>query len=114
MSLASSRAVLRPWKLIGRTARRFGTTTAKGAEAGTGTTSNVALTAAEYKTKASEGLSRVTSSAGPAISGAAKSASSALGRVGGTTGRLFGVVESMYAHCPPVLAFLDEVFGLNG
>lgn len=49
--------------------------------------------AGEYKTKAAEGLSRVSSAAGPAIAGVAKGLSSALGRVGGRTGRFIAFVE---------------------
>jgi F-type H+-transporting ATPase subunit g len=47
----------------------------------------------EYKSKASEGLSRVTSAAGPAISGAAKGFGNALGKIGGRTGRLIAFFE---------------------
>ncbi|CAN8101105.1 unnamed protein product [Discula destructiva] len=50
-------------------------------------------TAAEYTSKASEGLSRVSSAAGPAIAGAAKNVTSALGKVGGRTGKVIAFVE---------------------
>jgi F-type H+-transporting ATPase subunit g len=46
--------------------------------------------------KAAEGLSRVTSAAGPAIAGAARGVTGALGRVGGRTGRAIGFIESMF------------------
>ncbi|KYK54138.1 hypothetical protein DCS_06095 [Drechmeria coniospora] len=43
--------------------------------------------------RAQEGLSRVTSAAGPAIAGAAKGVANALGKVGGRTGRVIAFVE---------------------
>ncbi|ROW07789.1 hypothetical protein VMCG_03532 [Cytospora schulzeri] len=49
--------------------------------------------AQNLQAKAAQGLSRVTSAAGPAITGAAKGLSGALGRVGGRTGRFVGFVE---------------------
>ncbi|KAH8906327.1 hypothetical protein BR93DRAFT_969530 [Coniochaeta sp. PMI_546] len=63
------------------------TTTAKDAAA------KATATASEYAGKAQEGLSRVTSSAGPAIVNAAKGVSGALSKVGGRTGRLVAFVE---------------------
>ncbi|EQK97628.1 ATP synthase subunit g [Ophiocordyceps sinensis CO18] len=42
---------------------------------------------------AQQGLSRVTTAAGPALVGAARGVTSALGRVGGRTGRLVAFVE---------------------
>lgn len=56
-------------------------------------TESAKKTAAEYTSKASEGLSRVSSAAGPAIAGAAKNVSSALSKVGGRTGRFIAFVE---------------------
>lgn len=57
--------------------------------------------------KAKEGLSRVTTAAGPAIAGAAKglsSALSALAKIGGPTGKIIGFVErtcGIASHCGP-------------
>lgn len=56
-------------------------------------TAKATSAAAEYAGKAQEGLSRVTSSAGPAIVNAAKGAAGALSKVGGRTGRLIAFVE---------------------
>lgn len=55
--------------------------------------SKASSTASEYAGKAQEGLSRVTSSAGPAIVKAAQGVSGALSKVGGRTGRLVAFVE---------------------
>lgn len=64
-------------------ARRFeSTTTQKAGEAAKDTAS-----------KAKEGLSRVTTAAGPAIAGAARGLSNALHKIGGRTGRVIGFVE---------------------
>lgn len=43
--------------------------------------------------KAQQGLSKVTSAAGPAISGAARGVGNALSKVGGRTGRLIGFIQ---------------------
>lgn len=59
-------------------------------------TAKATSAAKEYAGKAQEGLSRVSSSAGPAILYAAKSASGALSKVGGRTGRLVAFVERMF------------------
>jgi len=63
-------------------------------------TAKAASTASEYAGKAQQGLSRVTSSAGPAIANAAKGLSGALGKVGGRTGRLIAFVERMFRYTP--------------
>ncbi|KAK3177627.1 ATP synthase subunit G atp20 [Lecanicillium sp. MT-2017a] len=44
--------------------------------------------------KAQQGLSKVTSAAGPAISGAARGVGNALSKVGGRTGRLIGFIQA--------------------
>ncbi|PNP58545.1 hypothetical protein THARTR1_01561 [Trichoderma harzianum] len=44
--------------------------------------------AKEYQAKAAQGLSRVAGAAGPAIAGAARGLTNALGKVGGRTGKL--------------------------
>lgn len=95
MSFAVSRAVLRRSAQlpIGRTSARFESTATKATEAAKDTASKASEKAVDYKSKASEGLSKVTSSAGPAISGAAKGLTNALGKVGGRTGRLIAFVE---------------------
>lgn len=43
--------------------------------------------------KAQQGLSRVTSAAGPAIAGAARGVTNTLSKIGGRTGRLIAFVE---------------------
>lgn len=95
MSSALARPLLRqalPLRNIA--ARRFESTASQ----------KTAEAAKEYTAKASEGLSRVTSAAGPAIAGAAKGLSSALGRVGGRTGRVIGFIERMlFLFFPPRL-----------
>ncbi|KAF5027562.1 hypothetical protein F66182_304 [Fusarium sp. NRRL 66182] len=58
------------------------------------TTAQKATDAAKQTaTRAQEGLSRVTSAAGPAIAGYAKGAASALNKVGGRTGKVIGFIE---------------------
>lgn len=70
--------------------RRFeSTTTQKATEAA----KDAASKTKEYQAKAQEGLSRVTSAAGPAIAGAARGVTSALGKVGGPVGRAVGFIE---------------------
>ena len=49
--------------------------------------------AKDTASKAQQGLSRVTSAAGPAIAGAARGVTSALGKIGGRTGRFIAFVE---------------------
>jgi F-type H+-transporting ATPase subunit g len=64
-------------------ARRFeSTSTQKATEAAKNTAS-----------KAQEGLSRVTSAAGPALAGAARGVTGALSKVGGRTGKVVGFIE---------------------
>jgi hypothetical protein len=67
------------------------------------TASRASSAASEYAGKAQEGLSRVTSSAGPAIVSAAKGVSGALSRVGGRTGRMIAFVERMFCYCCSLL-----------
>jgi F-type H+-transporting ATPase subunit g len=99
--LAARPLVRRSALQIGR--RLESTATGKAADAANKATSTAkeaadktASTAKEYAGKAQEGLSRVSSSAGPAILYAAKSASGALSKVGGRTGRLVAFVERMF------------------
>lgn len=59
------------------------------------TAKDAASKAKEYQAKAAQGLSRVAGAAGPAIAGAARGVTNALGKVGGRTGKLINFVESM-------------------
>jgi len=99
-----SRAVLRRSAKLpfGRTPARFESTASKATEAAKDSASKASETASDFKSKASEGLSRVSSAAGPAISGAAKGLSSALGRIGGRTGRLIAFIER---QIPPTIYY---------
>ena|SRR3569833_3529339 len=75
-------------------ARRAESTAAtKAADTAKDAAAKAGQVASTYQNKAAQGLSRVTSAAGPAIMGAAKGLSGALGRVGGRTGRVVGFVE---------------------
>ncbi|TQV98664.1 hypothetical protein V2A60_007620 [Cordyceps javanica] len=51
-------------------------------------------TASSAASKAQQGLSKVTSAAGPAIAGAARGVGNALGKIGGRTGRLINFVQA--------------------
>ncbi|KAE8451419.1 hypothetical protein EG329_004048 [Mollisiaceae sp. DMI_Dod_QoI] len=104
MSMAVSRAVLRRSAKLpfGRTPARFESTASKATEAAKDSASKASEKASDYKSKASEGLSRVSSAAGPAISGAAKGLTSALGRIGGRTGRLISFIER---QIPPTVYY---------
>ncbi|KAI9682317.1 MAG: hypothetical protein M1817_000371 [Caeruleum heppii] len=104
MSLATSRTMLlRHSRLIVRRPTvRHSSATSQAAEAATQGASKVSSTASSASSKASQGLSRVASSAGPAISGAARGLTTALGRIGGRTGRLIAFVESMI---PPTIYY---------
>ncbi|ERS99691.1 F-type H+-transporting ATPase subunit g [Sporothrix schenckii 1099-18] len=79
--------------------RRFQSTSSSSSSASTSSTtatdaaSKARQTAADVTSKATQGLTRVTSAAGPALAGAARGLSSALGRVGGRTGRFINFVE---------------------
>ncbi|ORY54838.1 putative sorbitol dehydrogenase [Pseudomassariella vexata] len=85
-------------KAASKTSSTASNATAKATEAAKETITKTSSTAAEYTAKASQGLSRVTSAAGPAISGAAKGLANSLGKVGGRTGRLVGFVERQVPH----------------
>lgn len=83
-------------------ARRFQTTDAASAQAKKAADA-AKETAQNVQSKAAQGLSRVTSAAGPALAGAAnaaKGAASALGKVGGRTGRFVGFVERTSSSLP--------------
>ncbi|KHN96735.1 ATP synthase subunit g [Metarhizium album ARSEF 1941] len=83
MATSLARPVMRS-PALRMASRRLESTAAssKAAEAARGTAS-----------KAQQGLSRVTSAAGPAIAGAARGVGNALGKIGGRTGRLVALVE---------------------
>ncbi|KAM3509531.1 hypothetical protein MY10362_000525 [Beauveria mimosiformis] len=51
-------------------------------------------TASNAASKAQQGLSKVTSAAGPAIAGAARGVGNALGKIGGRTGRLINFIQA--------------------
>lgn len=70
--------------------RRFESTAADKAAAAA---KDAAGKAKEFQAKAAEGLSRVTSAAGPVLVGAAKGLTNTLGKMGGRTGRLIAFVE---------------------
>ncbi|OCK87896.1 uncharacterized protein K441DRAFT_670035 [Cenococcum geophilum 1.58] len=96
MSLAVSRAVLRRSQFaVRRAAIRNASTNSEVA-------GSAKEKASQAASKASEGLSRVTSSAGSAIIKAGQFTSSALGGIGGRTGRLIGFVQSMI---PPTIYY---------
>jgi hypothetical protein len=85
MSAAAARPVLRSSALRLAARRYQSTTTQKATEAAQETASK----AQETTSKAQQGLSRVAGAAG----GAAKGLTSALGKIGGRTGRLFAFIE---------------------
>ncbi|ATY58289.1 ATP synthase subunit g [Cordyceps militaris] len=81
MSSSLARPMLRaPMRIAGR---RF--------ESSSSSSSSTAATAAS---KAQQGLSKVTSAAGPAIAGAARGVGNALSKIGGRTGRLINFVQA--------------------
>lgn len=90
---AATRSTLRSPALRRAAFRRYeSTTTQKATEAAKDTAGK----AKEYQARASEGLSRVTSAAGPAVAGIARAASGTLGKIGGRTGKLIAFVESTW------------------
>ncbi|KAI0874910.1 mitochondrial ATP synthase g subunit-domain-containing protein [Hypoxylon argillaceum] len=99
MSSALARPMLRQsgaWSRMA--ARRFESTAAKTStetakQTAANVTAKVTASASEYASKAQEGLSKVSSAAGPAIAGAAKGVATSLSRVGGRTARLVAFVE---------------------
>lgn len=85
----TSRAVLRQSKfLLRRNNFRQASTTSEAA-------SKAQESGKQAVSKAQEGLSRVQSSAGAAVSKYGSAAYSALGRIGGRTGRVISFVECM-------------------
>jgi hypothetical protein len=86
--LRQSRFLLRRINNTFRTASTTSEAASKAKETASGTAS-----------KASEGLSRVSSSAGNIVSGAASGARNALGKVGGRTGRLISFVDCERIPC---------------
>lgn len=95
MSSSLARPLLRSpaFRLAGR---RFESTTAQKA---TEAAKDSAGKAKEYQAKAAQGLSRVTSAAGPAIAGVARGLTNTLGKVGGRTGKVVAFVERTWPDC---------------
>ncbi|PHH82319.1 hypothetical protein CDD82_6355 [Ophiocordyceps australis] len=100
-----SRPVLRQQPVLLRrlASRRFESTVADRAASAA---RESASKARDYQAKAQQGLSRVSSAAGPAIAGAAKGAASALGKIGGRTGRAVAFVERQ----TPFVVYYAKVF----
>lgn len=69
------------------------------------TTQKAADTAKDTASRAVQGLSRVTTAAVPAITGAAKGVAGALVKVGGPVGRTVAFLESMFGLLPRRLQF---------
>merc|ERR1712000_116905 len=80
--MSAARLALRSPTLRLATRRFQSTSTEKATEA-----------AKESASKASQGLSKVSSAAGPAIAGAARGVGNTLNRIGGPAGKLVGFVE---------------------
>ena len=95
MPAVAARPILRSPALRFAARRYQSTSTQKAADKATEVAKDTA-------TKASQGLSRVTSAAGPAIAGAAKGMSASLGKLGGRTGKLVAFIERTIseAHQP--------------
>jgi hypothetical protein len=89
--LRQSRYLLRRQNI--RQASTTAETATKAKDAAADTASNAKNTASGAASKAAEGLSRVTSSGGSIIYGAASSAANALNSVGGRTGRAIAFVR---------------------
>lgn len=98
MSSSLARPMLRSPALRQLAFRRSESTAANKASE---TTKDAAAKAKEYQAKAAQGLSRVAGAAGPAIAGAARGVTNALGKVGGRTGKLVNFVESMLLRLLP-------------
>ncbi|KAK5992825.1 ATP synthase subunit g [Cladobotryum mycophilum] len=103
MAPSVARPLLRSPVLRQLVFRRFESTAAnKAAEKATEATKDAAAKAKEFQAKAAEGLSRVSSAAGPAIAGAARGLTNALGKVGGRTGQLVNTIEK---HTPTAVYY---------
>ncbi|KAI4278186.1 MAG: hypothetical protein LQ337_001200 [Flavoplaca oasis] len=87
----AARLTLRQLRIAGR--QRHASTTAQAADAASSTATKSKEAASNVTSKASQGLTRVTSSAGPVLSRAGQGLSSALGKIGGRTGRLISFAE---------------------
>lgn len=102
MAMASSslaRPVLRSRLALRLASRRFESSTT--ADKVSGAAKDTAAKAKEYQARAQQGLSRVSSAAGPAIVGAARGITSALGKMGGRTGKFIAFVERRPLLCSP-------------
>ena len=91
MSATAARLTLRQLRIAGR--QRHASTTAQAADAASSTATKSKEATSNATSKASQGLTRVTSSAGPVLSRAGQGVSSALGKIGGRTGRLISFAE---------------------
>ncbi|KAL1994122.1 hypothetical protein VTN49DRAFT_2791 [Thermomyces lanuginosus] len=99
-----SRAVLRQSRfLTRRTAIRHNSSSSQAAN-------KARETAQSTVSKASEGLSRVTSTAGPVIANAAQNIGSALRKIGGPAGRVISFVDRMI---PPAIYYSKVGFELS-
>jgi hypothetical protein len=98
MSSSLARPMLRSPALRQLAFRRSESTAANKASE---TAKDAAAKAKEYQTKAAQGLSRVAGAAGPAIAGAARGVTNALGKVGGRTGKLINFVYFLLLRPPP-------------
>ncbi|KAI0016156.1 GroES-like protein [Xylariomycetidae sp. FL0641] len=67
--------------------------TDKASSTASSTANKASSAASNYAGQAQQGLSKVTSSAGPAITGAAKNLAGSLSKVGGRTGKVIGFFE---------------------
>lgn len=92
VTMSAARLALRSPTLRFATRRFQSTSTEKATEAAKDTAS-----------KASQGLSKVSSAAGPAISGAARGIGNTLTKIGGPAGRLVGFVERKFDLCLTVI-----------
>lgn len=88
--MSAARLALRSPTLRLATRRFQSTTTEKATEKATEAAKDTA-------SKASQGLSKVSSAAGPAISGAARGIGNTLTKIGGPAGKLVGFVERKFA-----------------
>lgn len=97
---APSRLMLRHSRFAARqTTRRNASTT----EVVKDTAAKSKEKASDVTSKASQGLSRVSSSGGSAVSGAAQGVSRTLGNIGGRTGKLISFVQCEWEIFPAAI-----------
>lgn len=91
MSTPASQLMLRHTRFFARkTTIRHASITSEAAQAASNTAAKSKETVSEITSKASDGLTRVKSSAGPALNGAVKSVRSTFGQIRGRAERLSG------------------------